>query len=201
MWLCGCAAVALGQYHVIPGATDPGEFADCFPKAPARICLGDTGEDRCYALPTDKDYIFGLGPKAEPAGRFKGQELILFSATFSGCGSGTLTSYALLMRKDGEFVNLLPKMELTNQSELRLWSLPSISNLPVVMTADFIWGSGETHFSTHRYVVRTYVFSAATGKYAEKLHYITHKKYPGLDEADDIKVLDAERSAIMDRLR
>ena len=135
-----------GQYRVLPGKTDPGDFKDCFPKTPARICLEAAGEAHCYSPPNDKfdppsneAYIFGLEPKAKAVGRLDGKELTLFTAMFSGCGSGTLTYFSLLAVRDSEFVNLLPKVELTNQSEYKLWSLPHYSSLPVLVTADFIW--------------------------------------------------------------
>ena len=119
-----CGISGQGQYRVLPGKTDPGDFEDCFPRTPALICLGVTGTAHCFAPPSDKDYIFGLEPIAVPVGRLNGQELTLFTAVFSGCGSGTVTNFALLAVKDGEFVNLLPRVELTNQSEYKFWNLP-----------------------------------------------------------------------------
>jgi len=204
-----CVAACLGQYRVLKGKTDPGDFADCFPKTPARICLGTAGEAHCYAPPSDKDYIFGLAPKATPVGQLGGHELTLFTAMFSGCGSGTLTHFSLLTIRDGEFVNLLPKVELTNQSEYKLWSLPQFSSLPVLVTADFIWDfeamqksnyTKETHFAPHRYRVKAYIYDAKSGQYFQKVNYETTKKYPGLDDADEIRVLDAEKAVILAKL-
>jgi len=45
------------------------------------------------------------------------------------------------------------------------------------------------------------VFDAKSGQYLQKVHYETTKKYPGLDDADAIKVLDAEKAVIMAKLR
>jgi hypothetical protein len=202
--------VSQGQYHVLPGKTDPGDFEDCLPKTPARICQGATGTAHCYEPPSDKDYIFGLQPKATPVGQLDGNELTLFSAMFSGCGSGTLTGFSLLTIRNGEFVNLLPKVELTNQSEYKLWSLPQFSSLPVLVTADYIWDAEtmqksnykkETHFASHRYRVEAFVFDANSHRYLQKAHYETTKKYPGLDDVDEIKVLDAEKTVILAKLR
>lgn len=125
-------APCVGQYRLLPGETEPGQSADCSPKTAARICLGISTTDKCYAAPNDKDYIFGLEPSAKRVGQIDGRELILFTATFSGCGSGTLTSLALLTVKNGDLTNLLPKVELTNQSEYKLWQVPAISKLPVL---------------------------------------------------------------------
>ena len=207
-----------GQYRVLPGKTDPGDFKDCFPKTPARICLEAAGEAHCYSPPNDKfdppsneAYIFGLEPKAKAVGRLDGKELTLFTAMFSGCGSGTLTYFSLLAVRDSEFVNLLPKVELTNhESDAELWSLPHYSSLPVLVTADFIWDykameksnySEETHFAHQRYKIRAYVFDVKSDRYIQKVHYETTKKYPGLDDADEIQVLDTERQTILTKLR
>jgi hypothetical protein len=205
-----CVMVSRGQYHVLPGKTDPGDFQDCFPKTPARICLGATGTTHCYEPPSEKDYIFGLEPKATPVGRLDGNELILFTAMFSGCGSGALTHFSLLTIRNGEFVNLLPKVELTNQSEYKLWSLPQFSSLPVLVTADFVWDfeamkrsnyNEETHFAPHRYRVDAFVYDAKSRRYLQSVHYETTDRYPGLDDADGIKILDAEKTVILANLR
>ncbi len=128
---------------------------------------------------------------------------------FSGCGSGTLTDFALLTVRDGEFVNLLPRVRLTNQSEYKLWSLPQFSKLPILLTADFIWDfetmqksnfNEETHFASHRYHIEVFAFDARSGRYLQKVHYETTKKYPGLDEADKIRVLDPEKPVILAKL-
>jgi len=204
----GCIASCCAQTRVFEGKYDT--EMGCMPTTPARICLGTAGTTHCYAPPSDKDYIFGLEPKATSVGQLDGHELTLFTAVFSGCGSGTLTHFSLLTVRDGEFINLLPKVELTNQSEYKLWSLPQFSSLPVLVTADFIWDfeamqksyyTRETHFAPHRYRVDAYVYDAKSGQYIQKVHYETTKKYPGLDDADEIQVLDTERPTILARMR
>jgi hypothetical protein len=76
------------------------------PATAARICLGTAETEHCFAPPNSKGYIFGLEPKATPVGKIDGNELTLFTATFYGCGSGTLTDFSLLTVRNGEFVNL-----------------------------------------------------------------------------------------------
>jgi len=195
-----CATMGWPQFRIVPGKID--ETMGCIPKTPARICL-DAGMAHCYAPASDKDYTFGMEPKATPVGKLGGQPLVLFSAMFSGCGSGTLTDYSLLTIRAGEFANLLPKVRLTNQSEYRLWALPQISNLPILATADFIWDfkADETHFAAHRYHVEAFVFDTKSGRYVQRVCFDTAKKYPGLDEVDQIRVLEAERAVILAKLR
>ena len=215
-WLIGvvlanmCVVPFQGQYHVMPGKTNQAGSADCFPQTPARICLGAIGTEHCYAPPSDKDFIFGLEPRAIPVGQLDGLELTLFTAMYSGCGSGTVTKFTLLTVRNGELVNLLPDVELSNQSDYKLWSLPEFSSLPVLVTADFIWDYAamqksnyleETHLASHRYRMNAYVYDVKSGKYLQRVHYDTSKKYSGLDDAEVIDVADAEKTAILAKLR
>jgi len=111
-----------GQYRVLPGKTN----ADGLPETPARICLGAAGTEHCYTPPSEK-YAFGLEPKARIVAKLNGRNLILFTATFSGGGSGKLSNVALLEEQSCDFVNLLPTVQLTDQSEYKLWNLPQLS--------------------------------------------------------------------------
>ncbi|HEY6377017.1 MAG TPA: hypothetical protein VIX90_15970 [Edaphobacter sp.] len=147
------------------------------------------------------DTPFGLDAKARKMELNSGGSLLLFTSTFSGGGSGTLSALALLAYKsDGRMTNILPKVAVTNQSEYRIWSLPALSPVPVLVTADFYWSKGETHFADHRYSVTGYVFDVQTGRYVERLRYVTTKKHPGLDNADTIMVLEREKAEILRRL-
>jgi hypothetical protein len=195
--LCASATICCAQYRVLQGKLD----ADGLPTTPARICLGTSGTDHCFTPPSDK-YAFGLEPRAHTIAKLNGNDLILFTATFSGGGSGELTNLALLEERTGEFVNLLPVVQLTNQGEYQVWSLPQISSLPVLTTADFVWDfkAQETNFAPHRYSVYAYAFDPKTRRYLERAHYLTAKKYTGLDDSDSIRVLNAEKPAIVARL-
>lgn len=192
------AAPSQAQYHLLPGKAGAG---GCFPTTPARICLGASGTAHCYAPPSTKDYIFGLEPKARNIGRFGGLELALFTAMFYGCGSGTLTDFSLLTVRSDEFVDLLPPVRLTNVSEYKIWNLPRLSALPILVTADFIWDfeAGETHFSHHRYTVDAHVFDPKSRQYLKRVHYDTERKYSGGD-VDPIRTLEAEKTAILGKL-
>ena len=82
----------------------------------------------------------------------------------------------------GKIVNLLPFVGVTNQSERAVWSVPEVSRFPILVTADFDWMDGETHFSRHFYTVSAYCFSIKNDRYVKAFSYRTSKKYPGLDE-------------------
>lgn len=198
------AAVCCAQYHVLPGKLD----SNGLPTTPARICPGTSGAEHCYTPPSDK-YAFGLEPRARVVGKLDGHDIILFTSTFSGGGSGTLTNLALLEQQSCDFMNLLPTVQLTNQSEYKLWNLPGVSKAPALVTADFVWDfearkashdTQETHLAAHRYTVNMYVFDEKLGRYMQRVRYVTTKEYPGLNDKDAVRVLDSERATILARL-
>ncbi len=203
----GCALSCSAQYRILPGNLD----TDGLPVSAAHICLGSTGTEHCYTPPNYmKDAPFGLDPQAKTVGKLNGQDLTLFTATFSGGGSGLLTSFALLAVKNNEFTNLLPKVWLTDQSEYKVWNLPEFSSLPILLTADFVWDfeaakasnyQEETHFAAHRYKIEVFVYDPKADRYTQRIAYTTSKKYPGLDEVDTIRVLDEEKTTILAKLR
>jgi hypothetical protein len=210
-WICLISAlfvgvtICLAQYRAFPGKLD----AVGLPTSPARICLGAYGTDHCYTAPSD-EYTFGLDPEAHTVAKLDGRDLILFTATFSAGGSGLLTNLALLEERGGEFANLLPVVQLSEQSEYKLWRIPEVSSAPVLVATDFIWDfeamkasnyAQQTHFAHHRYAIKAYVFSPGTRLYEERLHFETRKKCAGLDDTDRVRVLDAEKPAIVAKLK
>jgi hypothetical protein len=194
-----CWVSASSQVRVQAGRSDED---GCFPKTPARICVGPAKQEACYEPASTKDYVFGLEPTQTQIGTMNGKPVILFTAMFSGCGSGTLTDFSLLTERDGKLINILPQVRLTNQSEYKLWTLQSGESLPAIATADFVWDikAGETHFSDHVYEIAVYAYDRSSGGYSERLRYRTAKKYPGLDAAEELRVLEGEKPEILRRL-
>lgn len=200
----GAMGQTVAPYRVLQGDTD----ADGIPTTAARLCIGQGITEHCYVPPTPKITgttlpPFGLDAKVRPIGIANGGSLILFTAESSSGGSGSLTILALLDIRGGRLQNLLPEVKISNQSEYRLWNLPNISAMPVVVTADFIWDfdKGETHFAHHRYCITSFVYDKQAGRYLQRDQYVTGKKYPGLDDADEIKVLEPERATVLAKLQ
>lgn len=190
---------AIGQaapYQVINGQTD----SDGFPTTPARLCISSNEKQDCYTPPT-QDPPFGLDAKAEVVKLASGSSLILFTAESSSGGSGSLTIITLLENQGGRLENLLPKVAVTNQSEYRVWTLPSITTMPILTTADYIWAAGETHFAHHLYRITSYVYDKNAGRYIQRDQFVSSKKYSGLDDADGVKVLEPEKETIVARLQ
>jgi hypothetical protein len=184
-------------YKVYAGTMD----ANGLPTGAACLCL-DASPALCYALPErQSDMQFGLEPKTERVSVHGGGSLILFSAAFSGGGSGTLVELALLRyEQDARLRNLLPTVQRTEQGDQAVWQLPSVSSMPVLVTADYVWGKGETHFAQHIFEIRAYLFDSVRQIYAEKVGYRTSHRYASLDETDQINVLVPERAEILRRL-
>jgi hypothetical protein len=147
-------------------------------------------------------YQFGLEPHWKLLPALNGATWLLFSATFSGGGSGTLTRYAILRPEENRFINLLPDFALTNQSDEAIWNEPALSPYPLLIAADFIWDfdAGETHFSRHRFAVEAWRFDISQDRYVLAFSYKTMKKYLGLDESDSANVIKPERAEILRRL-
>ena len=188
-------AQAALTYRLRTGKQD----ADGFPTTPAQICFGAEIGEHCYT-PPENDPPFGLDPKARLVNLDPGRQVVLFAAESSSGGSGSLTILALLDDHDGQVTNLLPKVALTNQSEYDLWRIPGISPMPILVTADFVWAQGETHFSPHRYRITAYAYDRQAGRYIERVNFTTQAIYPGLDNVDDINVLKPEKAEIVTRL-
>jgi hypothetical protein len=193
------------HFRLISGKVD----SDGLPISGARLCLLKPA-DSCYLMPSQAAsssnssvYEFGRDPRSERLPLKDGGSLVFFSAQFDGGGSGTLDRLAILqLENGGKIVNLLPFVGVTNQSERLMWNVPEASSFPILVTADFYWDTDkETHFSRHSYTVSAYCFDTKSSRYVEAFSYRTSKKYPGLDEADQVHVLGPERAEISRRLR
>ncbi|MEI9980949.1 MAG: hypothetical protein WDN23_18480 [Edaphobacter sp.] len=191
------------RFRLIQGKMD----SDNLPISGAKLCLLKP-ENNCYSMPSNAGYSsssvvyhYGLNPRSERLSLTGGGSLVFFSARFSGGGSGTLDSLAILQyESDGKIVNLLPFVGLTNQSDRALWNIREASSFPILVTADFNWMEEEAHFAKHFYTVNVYHFDAQSHRYAKVFSYRTSKQYPGLDDADRVNVLKPEKAEILRRL-
>jgi hypothetical protein len=147
-------------------------------------------------------YEFGLNPRSERLSLPGGRSWVFFLSTFSGGGSGTLERLAVLRYErdgGGKIVNLMPFVAVTNVSDRAMWTVPSASEYPILVKADFIWGEGEVHFGEHYYTVEAWRFDPGVGQYAKAFSYRTTRKYDGGDSAP-VRVLAPERQEILRRL-
>jgi hypothetical protein len=190
------------RFSLIEGQLDQ----DGFPTSGAKLCLAGRQKGGCYQMPSHTSdgsgkltYEFGLEPHASILPLTNGGSWAFFSATFSAGGSGTLTRLALLQYQHGGILlNLLPYVAVTNVSEHAVWTIPSASAYPVLVIANFVWRSDETHFAPHHSVVEAWRFDNATDRYKKAVSYQTSKKYEGGDYGP-ISVLGPERGEILRR--
>lgn len=201
-------AILLFQSPAIPKymgrqvtVTDPGTDADgFFPKGPASICIEGPPQRQCYTMPNN----FGRFPSAEPIQVRKDMPALFFSAA-SGGVSGFEIHFALLQPGPGKNLEDLffPGISVSNQSQAEFWDDPTISDAKIFVTAEYVWGPEESHYSDHRYIVSAYVlkYSSLTEDRAYYLEdrYMTAHKYDRDGKADD--VLASEKPEIINRLR
>ncbi len=183
------------EFKIERGAVD----SDGFPTSSAKFCFVNDPADQCY-LPPKHDPPFGLEPTAKLIRLATGEVWVLFTAVSSAGGSGWATHVAFIRAANGKAENVLPDITLSNQSEYQLWELPA-GPFPVFATADFLLGKGESHFARHRYKVRVYKFRPDSMSYFQCDEFVTTRKYPGLDDADSVRVLEAEKANILSRLK
>jgi hypothetical protein len=156
-------------------------------------------ERQCYAAPED----YGSYPDVTIVQLKKGLPALLFS-TASGGVSGFMIHFALLRPGSGKDLEDLfgSGVSVSNQSQHAFWMEPTISDAPFFVTADFIWGPDESHYSPHRFVISAYVQRRSNDLdgdyYFLQDRYMTVRTYDL--EADD-NVLGAEKVQIIARLR
>lgn len=192
------------SYKIYPGILDQ----DNQPVSGARLCLTEA-ESHCFTLAhsgngSDKDnwLYHGLRVKSQRLKLNSGGSLVLFNAN-SGGGSGSSDRYVLLrFESNRQFKNLLPEIVVTNQADVAAWDLPAVSPMPVLLTADYLWGAMEGHYSPHFFAVKIYVYDPQTDRYKLRHKYTTAHKYPGIDNWDQApEILEKERNRIIEVLK
>lgn len=173
-------------------------------ETPAKLCFWYE-EEKKFDLCTDSitayanaDTIYRhqtvteLSVLAEP-------HVIQFAAQFSGGGSGWLNQVSFWrFDRNRDTFQKAGQITLTEQGEYK-W-LEGGPQQRVLVAADAQWGDGETHFSTHKFHIQVYQFTARDGL-KKTLNYITQSKYPGLDEVEEVDVISHETDEIMRRLQ
>ena len=169
-----------------------------FSKGPASICIEGPPQRQCYTAPRD----FGRNPKVSLVQLEKDLPALLFAAE-SGGVSGWALHFALLRPGTGNSLeDLFIDVSVSNESQYAFWNDATISAAPIFLTADFVWGPDESHYSEHRYIISAYVWTPnaivddARSYYLED-QYLTVRKYD-LDANAD--VLTSEKQEILARL-
>jgi len=169
------------------------------PKGPASVCVEGPPQRQCYTAPKD----YGRSPMVDVIQLDKETPALFFSAA-SGGVSGFGIHFALLRPGNGkDLENLfLSDTSVSNQSQHAFWTDPTVSDAPIFVTADFVWGPDESHYSPHRYIISAYV--RRTSSIVDGLYYCLEDRYMtartyDLDSNADI--LAAEKPEILARLK
>jgi hypothetical protein len=171
-----------------------------YKKIPAKICFCTDSCRQCFEAKTDNAetvYNFQYVKKLSLEPLLKNKEpsnanLFITEYHYEG-GSGSLNFLTLWVYKKEtkEFVNIVPKILFTEQGEYRLFTKEKGFD-EILVTADYIWGDNETHFSQHRYKIKIYKFDNNSKSFILHKEYTTKSKYKSLDETDEINVIMPE---------
>lgn len=194
-----------GNWHAI--AYEPNEEDEQFPEWPAKLCFfSDDGKGKqdCFqAIAARKDHTWNCQFVRElsvvPIFETKyPQEGVLFVPMFMGGGSGTLSMVTLWVfsEQKKQFVNMLPLITITNQAEYKILQDKGPALDGTLVTADFEWEEGESHFEPHKYRITIYRHNEHNKVFEPVGDYVTKKKYPGLDDVDTIDVISHEMETI-----
>jgi hypothetical protein len=169
----------------------------------AKVCLSPSGQ--CFSPPASKP-PFGAAPTASIVQISPNRDALLFTAIASGGGSGSATMIAVLGLETGRLENLLPDVSVSEQGQFAVWQEPTVSPYALIVTADYVWGGGEAHFTPHRYRISTYAMGAMAGgsepvRYFLQDEYLTSSKHAPPDRPDSTAILDGERAEVLARLR
>jgi hypothetical protein len=172
-----------------------------FPKGPASVCVEEPPERQCYKAPKD----FGRDPFVELVQLGKGESALLFSAA-SGGVSGFAVHFALLHPGKGSQLEdlFLSDVTVSNQSQHAFWTESDISDTPIFLTADFVWGPDESHYEPHRYIISAYVWKYSN--LVQGRYYYLDDQYMAVPKYDvepnpNEDILAAEKPEILARLR
>jgi len=168
-----------------------------FPKGPASVCV-EGPQRQCYTAPKD----FGRNPTVTVVQVEKDASALLFSAASGGVSGFQIHLSLLRPGITNNLENLFRSdLSVSNQSQHAFWNDPAISKAAIFLTADFVWGPDESHYSDHRYMISTYLFGLSLENhdlYSLQDRYMTVRKYRW-DEKTDI--LTSEKTEILARLR
>lgn len=175
------------------------EHDDFFPKGPASVCIEGPPQRQCYTAPQAS----GNRPTATVIQLEKDVPALLFSAA-SGGVSGWEIHFALLRPGTGKnLLDLFPStMSISNQSQHAFWNDSGISDAPIFVTADYVWGRDESHYEPHRYIISAYVRRPSS--MIDGLYYYLEDRYMTVHSYDldaNADILASEKPDILARLR
>jgi hypothetical protein len=165
-----------------------------FPQGAASVCLGGAPR-QCYTAPRD----FGKDISVDEIKLTKAASGLFFAAS-SGGGSGWEVHFALLVPGARTDLHDILDVTVSNQNQHAFWNEPTVSEAPIFVAANFVWGPGDSHYGPHRYIISTYAFNSAETFSAPR--YYLHDRFMtvGQYDLDNANVLQSEKPEILARL-
>jgi hypothetical protein len=170
-----------------------------FPKGSATICLSAPPQKQCLTAPSDYGRVLALNTV-----RINSNLSALYLEVASGGVSGFAIQSFLLRPGTGANLEDLfgSDTRVSNQSQREFWDEPGISEAKVFVEADYVWGPGEAHYDSHRYMISAYVWKHSDltddDQYYLEDRYLTIHKY---DLEAQESILADEKQEILARLR
>jgi len=166
----------------------------------ASVCIEGPPERQCYTAPEK----FGRFLTVDVVELQRNLPALLFSASTNGV-SGFEIHFALLRPQPGSELQDLfaPNVEISSQNQHAFIKYPIFSAAKIFVTADYVWGRDESHFSPHRFLVSVYALRPSLegdNHYYLEDQYMTSRKY-ALDATLPEDILAAEKPEILVRLR
>lgn len=128
----------------------------------------------------------------------KPQMAVKLEATMFYGGSGSATQVSLwTYDPDLDQFHSILALAVPNLGEVRLFDDGPLAG--DIVTAEYVWGAGETHYEPHHYWIELKRFNPVSGHYDNVLSYLTSGKYDG--EGKDIEVVQRELPQIQLLLR
>ncbi len=182
---------------------EPRKDVNGFAEEPAAVCLDVTKPyGRCWR-PRNDAYPCALDSELSIISIGRAPQALFFKAWGTAGGSGSIVCLGLLQpTPDGHVRDLLPEISLSEISGHAFWNERTISPSPILVTANFVWGYEEGHFSDHRFIVSAYLLKEGLDPefftYELDDRYMTLLKYASDDSAS---VLSSEKAEILSRLK
>jgi hypothetical protein len=196
------------RFKLVNGKLDVDKDGIEMPASGASLCLVG-GAKTCFQMAPHQEtdgkfmYQFARDPLSERIALKGGGSLAFFSASYYSVEPLKFDRLALLRyEENGRLTDLLPYIAVSFQGEHAMWTLPDISAMPVLVTADLYWdfNANETRWDDHRYFVEAYRDDISSDRYVFLFKYLTKRKYASGDHKP-VRVLGPERDEVLRRLR
>jgi hypothetical protein len=191
------------DWHVTAWQAEGKHYPDDDPRfgdIPAKICFWNSEnkvEERCTKITSalrNDTLVYSYQTVGELSVIHRPVSLIRFVAKYSGGAIGALNQISF-WRYNKKLDSFEQEGLITLSEQGEYTSIEQGNLRGTLVTADANWQPDETHFSPHHFYIEAYKYTPNTG-YIKVLGYLTHDKYPSLDDVEKIDVISHETPKI-----